>query len=164
MIYIIDSGILINQSVIPDLHIEDEVVYTTQNVLNELKSSLSRSVLILFEEKYKITVINPSLINIDSVKKTISKIGENKLSMQDIELLALAVELRNNDMVIIFTDDYAIMNIAHELEITVNNIKTTGGSQKRRYKFKCKSCGKYYNREQLDCEICGSQQFIRYKK
>lgn len=76
------------------------------------------------------------------------------LSQTDLDLLALAVE-RGGTLV---TDDFAIQNTAHLLNIPVRSL-IQRDAQARVWKIRCTGCGKYYDEMPTragDCPVCGS--------
>jgi UPF0271 protein len=74
-----------------------------------------------------------------------------QLSATDTDILALALDLEGA----VLTDDYAIQNVAHALEIPAKSIQQRG-AKKRIWKFRCAGCG-WYSKEPGECRICGSQ-------
>ena len=91
------------------------------------------------------------------VKKIISiakRTGDYEvLSFTDIDVLALA--LQKNATII--TDDYAIQNIALYLGIKFETAEMVGIKEKRRWKWRCESCGRYYSKKYESCPICGGK-------
>ncbi len=76
------------------------------------------------------------------------------LSRTDLDLLALAAE-RGGTLV---TDDFAIQNTAHVLNIPTRSL-IQRDAQARVWKIRCTGCGKYYDEMPTragDCPVCGS--------
>jgi len=129
----------------------DGELYTTQSVVDELKDLRSKS-------RYDVlcahglTLGKPSIENIKKVKVTAKKTGDaGILSDTDCDLLALSLDLD----AAVYTDDFAIGNIAHAL-----GIKTIPMLQKKPkriiWKYRCSGCGKYFDHDG-ECLICGSK-------
>jgi rRNA maturation endonuclease Nob1 len=98
------------------------------------------------------------------VKQTAQSLGQSGLSRPDLDVLALALQLSNTDEVLILSDDFALRNIAHELEIKSKGITTKGGTQKRSYGYQCSACGARYFGVVTECEICGHTIFDRFRR
>jgi len=76
------------------------------------------------------------------------------LSATDIDLLALAYEHDG----IICSDDFALHNTAHHLNIATHSLLQKK-PDKRKWKYRCSGCGKYYSilPSDLICPVCGLQ-------
>ncbi|MEM0505803.1 MAG: nucleotide-binding protein, partial [Thermosphaera sp.] len=88
-----------------------------------------------------------------------SRIGEvSKLSKTDVEIAALALELRNSSKTIVFTDDYSLQNLLLHLKIGFRPVKTRGITEERVYVEKCPVCG-YVPGEpgEKTCPLCGGE-------
>lgn len=76
------------------------------------------------------------------------------LSETDTDLLALACEVQGT----LVTDDFAIQNTAHALEIPVRSL-IQRGAEPRVWKIRCTGCGKFFDTMPTragDCPVCGS--------
>lgn len=75
------------------------------------------------------------------------------LSETDIDLLALAFEVKG----MIFSDDFAIHNTAHQIGIQVKSLMQKQAVE-RVWKLRCSGCGRYVKEMPHDqlCQICGS--------
>ncbi|MHA2249567.1 MAG: NOB1 family endonuclease [Candidatus Kariarchaeaceae archaeon] len=153
---IIDSGVLMNIQVIPDIAGE---LYTCQSILREIKSGLASNILDLLSANQKIRVLEPDKRHLAKIDDISSKIGQTSLSPPDKDLLALALMLSETDPVTIISDDYGIRNVAHALRIQSQGFKTKRGNKARRYKFICRGCRKQYSQKIEICDICGTLLF-----
>ena len=158
---ILDSGIFMNLSHIPDLQGD---LYMSEITLSEVKSYTAQHILDLAMEKYGITVLDPPYDAIEKIKSAARKMGQGKLSDQDIEVLALALFLSGDDEVLILSDDYGLRNVAHEVKIPSRGIKTQSGNQRRLYKFICNACGASYPHNIDECDVCGHNSFKRRRR
>lgn len=75
------------------------------------------------------------------------------LSETDNRLLAAALEL---DATLV-TDDYAMQNVAEDLDIDVEVIAQDGIEERREWRFQCQGCGREFDEHRERCPICGSQ-------
>jgi UPF0271 protein len=72
------------------------------------------------------------------------------ISDTDEDLLALALELD----VILYTDDFAIQNVAAVLKIGTHPILQRK-ARPVRWKYRCSGCGRYYGHDG-ECQVCGA--------
>ncbi len=139
-------------------------IYIPESVYKEIRSQLAKNIFELLNSKYKISIIQPEQKFIEIINNIIHKLGQNNLSSPDIDILALAIYLKQFDDVTIITDDYAIRNIAHELDIKSRGVKTTGGNKKRKYFYRCTACGTVFQYKIDNCDVCGHNKFNRFYK
>ena len=76
--------------------------------------------------------------------------GFRVISDTDRELLALALDLE----AILFTDDFAIQNVAIALGVRSHPI-TQRKAKRVFWKYRCTGCGKYYDHDG-ECPVCGA--------
>ena len=138
-----------------------EEVVTVPIVLEEIKRS--SMVKVRFEtalESGKIKVKAASQKFLDSAKASASKVGDSfKLSDTDMELLALAIELKADGyMPQIVTDDYSIQNVAAKLGIDFLALATFGIKRLLEWIRYCPACYKEYpiNSKFKECQVCGT--------
>lgn len=99
-------------------------------------------------------IIAPPKNAIEEIKKYAEKTGDiSNLSETDIEVLALAFYLK----AILLTDDYSIQNVAKEMNIKYEGIIEKGIKEKFYWRYRCKSCGRYYEKYVPICPICGGK-------
>ncbi|MFC7176914.1 NOB1 family endonuclease [Halosegnis marinus] len=75
-----------------------------------------------------------------------------ELSDVDLRLLAAAFELGAT----LVTDDYAMQNVAEELDVSVDAVAKEGIEEQRDWDYQCQGCGRVYDGHRERCEICGS--------
>jgi UPF0271 protein len=112
-------------------------------------------------ESGKLRIINPSRKYIDIVKEASADIGDiSSLSEADIEVLALAVQLKDCGYEsVILTDDYSMQNVAEKLELRFASLANLGIRYHLRWINYCPACGREYpaNQRIVLCENCGTQ-------
>ncbi|WP_297512683.1 PIN domain-containing protein, partial [Thermococcus sp.] len=99
-------------------------------------------------------VLVPSKESVEVVMEAARKTGElNELSEADIEVLALAYELKAT----LLTDDYNLQNIAKTLGIPFKTLKR-GIKRVIRWNYVCIGCGKRFSEMPPEgvCPDCGS--------
>ncbi len=124
--------------------------YTTPSVVEELldlKSKCRYDLLVAAG----LIVRNPSVQELARVKEAARKSGDLPvISGTDCDVLALAGELG----AAIFTDDFAIQNVAAGIGIAVQPLQQRA-AKKIRWKYRCSGCGRYFKAEG-ECPVCGS--------
>jgi len=138
-----------------------EKVYTVPEVGKELlKNTIPY---FRFEASYncgRLKIKSPSLkIKKEVIKKSI-ELGEKlALSEADLEILALALELKlKGKKPIIISDDYSIQNMAKSLNLEFSSLATFGISYRFKWIFYCPACFKKYPQSYnlKVCPICGT--------
>ena len=146
-----------------------EKQYTVTEVLDELKlESMPWVRLKAAIEKGKIEILKPKDVFFQEIMAMSKKVGDIKnLSLVDKKVLALALELKNKDLVpLIVTDDYSIQNVANKIHIEFNSLMTIGIKYRFNWILYCPACfRKYsYDYEYQVCEICGTKLKRKPKK
>jgi len=121
---------------------------TTPKVIGEVKDPESRLLL-------------ESLISAGKVKVMVPTGELGELSDADIEILALAYELKGE----LFTDDYNLQNIATLLGLKFRTLKK-GIKKVIKWRYVCVGCGKKFETQPPDdvCPDCGSKVRLLPKK
>ena len=95
----------------------------------------------------------PSDESVVRVRQAAGATGDRgELSETDTRLLAAALEL---DATLV-TDDYAVQNVASELDVDVEVVSKDGIEEQRDWLFQCAGCGREFEEERDRCPICGS--------
>ncbi len=127
---------------------------TTPKVVDEVKDPESRLFLEGLISAGKVRILSPSRESVEAVMKAARKTSElSELSEADVEILALAYELRG----VLFTDDYNLQNIAKILGIEFRTLKK-GIKRVIRWNYVCIGCGKRFSEMPPEgvCPDCGS--------
>lgn len=93
--------------------------------------------------------------------KIANRLGDaHVLSQTDLELLALALELKNEGLnPLIITDDYSIQNVANKMKIEFSSLTTKGINRLLKWIRYCPACYKKFN-DNISlkiCSICGTK-------
>lgn len=132
---------------------------TTPRVIDELSDSKAKLNVQLSISSGKITIKNPDEVSIDKVREVARKTGDiSSLSETDIQVLALAHNLKPEATPIIVSDDYSIQNVAEELGIRYQKLIQWGIKRKLRWQLYCPACYARYNSDYRSrvCEVCGA--------
>lgn len=111
-------------------------------------------------ENGRVTVKNPQKTFLERAKTFASNMGDSFfLSETDLELLALALELKTDGYSpMIATDDYSIQNVASEMNFDFAPLSTFGIRRRLQWIRYCPACHKKYpaNHKSKTCQICGT--------
>jgi UPF0271 protein len=141
-------------------------VGTEQVTVSKVEEEILRNSMIKmrFEtavESGKVKVKTPTQKFSDSVKTFASKVGDSfKLSEADMQLLALALELKAEGYTPkIVTDDYSIQNVATQMGIGFLALTTFGIKRLLEWIRYCPACYREYsaNCKNKECQICGTE-------
>lgn len=106
----------------------------------------------------RIRVVSPSERSTGKVIEKAKETGDSRrLSATDIEILALALELGYE----LVSDDYSVQNIAQVMGIPCRGMDQKGIKEVFHWKAKCKGCGKTFDADVRECDICGSETKMR---
>jgi len=156
MRYVLDTTALFNAKDFPP----DFEIIVPQGVLDELSTwDLSDRVMNLLG--VRIQVFSAGAESRAKIRQAAEKTGDiDRLSPIDMEVLALAVEMDSP----LISDDYSIQNIAKVLDIKCLPMEQHGIKKVFYWKYKCRGCGKEYDRKIKECQICGKElRPFRYK-
>jgi UPF0271 protein len=139
----------------------DLPTYSVVSVLDELiPNSLPHTRFGTSRDSGHLTVNKPTSLSMKTVEDTSSRVGDlGVLSRADAEVLALALDLKNNDQSpVIVTDDYAIQNVSESLGIEHASLATFGISEKFDWIYYCPACFRKYTTEDTGhpCRVCGT--------
>ena len=112
-------------------------------------------------ESGKVKVRTPAEEFAAMVRASASKVGDSfKLSAADLQLLALALELKAQGCTPqIVTDDYSIQNVAKELGMDFLALATFGIKRLLEWIRYCPACHRQYPTDfrSKDCQVCGTE-------
>ncbi len=146
-----------------------EEQYTVPEVKNELVADSMNVVRFKTAvESGKLIIKNPKSVALSEVKETSRKIGDIRyLSEADLQVLALALELKDNGLApLIVTDDYSIQNVANKIGIKFTSLMTFGIKSRIKWTLYCPGCYRKYPSDYKDetCEVCGTELKRKPKK
>ena len=138
-----------------------EEQYTVPSVRSEIpEDSVLNFRFKTAEENGKIKVETPNAQSLEEARKSASTVGDTYfLSETDLQLLALAIELKNRGYCpLIATDDYSIQNVAKQLQIEFAPLTTFGIRRRLEWLRYCPACRKTYPTDYKfsKCEVCGT--------
>ena len=136
-------------------------VFTVPGVKKEVSpSSMGSLRLRLAEESGKLVVRSPGREALEEALRASAYMGDAiRLSDVDVELIALAIELKDEGYeTTIITDDYAIQNVAKKMGISFASLATYGIKEELRWVVYCPACYRYFPSEAglKECPICGT--------
>ena len=128
--------------------------YTTYSVYDEIKHiKKNHDALGTLLETNRLRIREP---DIKSVKSAIEKSKDTgdfpQLSKQDISIIALGIEMNGE----IISDDFAISNVAKNLNLKVSPIMTKGIDVVGKWIHYCPGCKISYNKGR-ECTSCGTR-------
>jgi UPF0271 protein len=132
-----------------DIPLEGEL-FTTPSVCDELVDIRAKG---NFEKLCTagLTVVSPARESLQAVDRAAEKSRDSGvISGTDRDLLALAKELG----AVLYTDDFAIQNVAGVLGVETHPILQRK-ARPVRWKYRCTGCGRYYSHDG-DCPVCGA--------
>ena len=153
-IYIIDSSALLSGK---QINFDDAVLLTTSGVSNEFTPGGQdyNNFQFLIEKGMKIR--DPTKESIIKIYTESKKTGDfDRLSNADKEIIALALDLKNDNNVTILTDDYSIQNVANAIGLKFESISQKVIKKSFKWSFRCTGCGKKFKDNINICPICGS--------
>ncbi len=143
---VLDTSALFGLEQVPP----DWDAYVTEGVLAELEKYNDRRSENLL---HTIKVSQATSASLSKVREAAKGTGDaSRLSKTDVEVLALALELK----AAVATDDYSIQNLASVLGIEFMPMNMKGITKVVRWNYLCTGCGKVFKEPQPDCPVCGS--------
>ena len=128
--------------------------FTTSLIFDEIKHIKKNhdAIGILMEAK-RLKISDPDAEFIDKIKVASKKTGDfNQLSKQDISVIALCLQMNGE----IITDDFAISNVAKNLNLKVLPLMTSGINDVGNWIHYCPGCKKNFE-SGSECPLCGTQ-------
>lgn len=154
-VFILDTSAVLSGK---PINLSDYKMVTTPGVFQELKPGGRDYQSFQFLLEKGLTICSPSEESIHRVNIVSEQTGDkNRLSFEDKEILALALEMSKDNEVVIITDDYSIQNMAHVLNINFEGIIQSGITKKFKWIYQCQGCGKKFKENIKTCPICGAQ-------
>ncbi len=148
MVYVLDTSAILSGKFF------GSNIATTPKILEEIKPKGHSWRLLEYMKSIGMKVIEPPGEAIKEVIEAAKRTGDiANLSEADIEAIALAYHLK----AILLTDDYSMQNVAEELHIEYRSIVEEGIKEKFYWKFRCEACGRFFEKYQKICPVCGGK-------
>ena len=134
--------------------ISEDSFMTTSDVYDEIQHiKAKQGALETLQQTNRLQIRDPSKKFVNTVKDVANKTGDiQTISQQDISIIALALE---NEIELI-TDDFAVTNVAKQLQITTSPLMTQGITTVGKWISYCSICGKEFLKKK-ECPICGNK-------
>ncbi len=132
-------------------------VYTVQSVIDEVKDQRSKEIFELSLAAQKIIVLQPSSKSLNEVLSLVKKLSEYTLSKTDIEVVALALDFKQES--IVYTDDLSLQNVLKHLGISYESVKLKGKLKVpiTQFVYECINCHTRYFTYVPYCSKCGGR-------
>ena len=165
-VFIIDTSAILSGK---PIRFNNVKIVTTPAVSNELNPGGRDFRIFELLKETGLAIHAPSKEAIIHVKKTAQETGDNtRLSLADIEIVALAIDINNepDQEATILTDDYSIQNVASTLHIQFQAFSQNGITKKFKWVSRCPGCEKQFNKITKICPICGTitKNYLLHKK
>ncbi len=149
MRYVLDASAILSGK---DFSSEFEL-YSSPKIVDELqRGRMKRRLAFLIESGLR--VMSPSEDTVRTVRKCARDTGDiARVSEADIEILSLAKELDAT----LLSDDYSIQNIASKLKVEFKGVAQNGITEVYKWSYRCKGCGRFWERMLDSCPVCGSE-------
>ena len=119
-------------------------------------------------ENGKLTIREPKKTFTQEILEASRKVGDMRyLSEADLQVLALALELKANGLSpLIVTDDYSIQNVANKVGVEFTSLLTFGIKFHFKWILYCPACYRKYPPDYnfKVCEVCGTELKRKPKK
>jgi UPF0271 protein len=112
-------------------------------------------------ENKRLRVRTPRISFLRKVREASENVGDVRyLSEADMQVLALALELKSLDLdPIIVTDDYSIQNVANKIGVNFTSLMTYGIRFRFDWILYCPACHRKYLSDYKfkSCKVCGTE-------
>lgn len=154
---VLDTGALLAKyyRFIPRVGVD---MYTTPSAVCEVKDPENRAALVEAVDLGFVKIIAPSQPHVSVIMQAAVKIGSiHKLSSTDLDVAALAVQLRGSySEVVVVTDDYELENLLLYLGVSFKPLRTPGIRELRVFAALCPVCGYVPGKPgEETCPFCG---------
>ncbi|KKM96764.1 hypothetical protein LCGC14_1174780 [marine sediment metagenome] len=128
--------------------------FTTSLIFDEIKHiKKNHDAIGTLMETKRLKISDPDAEFVDKIKAASKKTGDfNQLSKQDISVIALCLQMNGE----IITDDFAISNVAKNLNLKVSPLMTSGINDVGNWIHYCPGCKKNFE-SGSECPLCGTQ-------
>jgi UPF0271 protein len=165
-VFIIDTSAILSGK---SINMDNATLLTTPGVSDEFTPGGRDFQIFELLKELGLQVHIPSQTSMDIVKKIAQDTGDDRrLSPADIEIVALAFDFhkKQNQDVVLLSDDYSIQNIASALHIKYEGIAQKGITKKFKWASRCPGCKRKFNDIIKICPICGTatKSYLLHKK
>lgn len=129
---------------------EEDEYFTVYGVIKELEDEQSKERLSYFLNSGKIKIKEPNAETVEEVSKK-SQISGDNLSLTDIKLIALAIDLNST----IISEDYGIQNVSSIMKVKSKSIRESEIRKIINWEYYCIGCRRIYSKEKEICQDCG---------
>ena len=128
--------------------------YTTPLVYNEIKHiKKHHNAVNTLIELGRLELIEPEKQFVEKVIQKSKQTGDfQELSKEDVSIIALSLQLNAN----LVTDDFAVSNVAKQLEINILPLMTSGISKTLQRSLYCPGCQKEFDSGK-NCPVCDTR-------
>jgi len=128
--------------------------FTTSLIFDEIKHiKKNHDAIGTLMETKRLKISDPDSEFVDKIKVASKKTGDfNQLSKQDISVIALCLQMNGE----IITDDFAISNVAKNLNLKVSPLMTSGINDVGNWIHYCLGCKKNFE-SGSECPLCGTR-------
>ena len=154
--YILDTSAILSGK---PINFDEADLVTTSKVADELKPGGRDYQNFQFLKEKGLKILIPDKESLEKLQSISDKTGDKqRLSEADIEILALALDLKKDESkeIIILTDDYSIQNVANTLNIRFESINQSGITKRFKWVAICQGCRKKFKDNISICPICGA--------
>ncbi len=128
--------------------------FTTSLIFDEIKHiKKNHDAIGALMERKRLKISDPDAGFVDKIKAASKKTGDfNQLSKQDISVIALCLQMNGE----IITDDFAISNVAKNLNLKVLPLMTSGINDVGNWIHYCPGCKKNFE-SGYEGPLCGTR-------
>lgn len=127
--------------------------YTTPDICDEV--ALGRPS-VAIQRALDAGLVVRSPLTLEKAKDAARSTGDlDRLSRADLSVIALGMELAAN----VVTDDFRVQNVLRSVDIGIIPAGEIGQrtiSDIWTWRYRCRGCGRFYDRDLPDCPVCGS--------
>jgi endoribonuclease Nob1 len=131
-----------------------EQSFTTQEVFDEIKhiKNDQQAIEMILETK-RLEILAPESEYINKVLLKSKETGDSQnLSASDISVVALCLQLRG----LLISDDFSVLNLAKQLNLSVSPVMTNGIKRVVRWIYFCSGCKRTFSKISK-CPLCGNK-------
>jgi len=137
-------------------------VATVPGVIDEFEEGGHSYRMLQYAREAGLAVMLPPDEALERVRDAARRTGDlAALSGTDVEVLALAA---SRDDAVMVTDDYAMQNVARELDVRYEPVVQEGIREQFTWRYRCRSCGRWADAGTEQCPVCGGPiRRVRWK-